>query len=438
MGAGRAQGTIDYLLLGGGLAAATAAEALRQRDRAGSIIIVSGDAAYPYHRPPLSKEYLRGEIGTEGTYGAGGIYVHPLDWYESQHVEVLRGANAAALDAESRSVLLANGMTLHYRALLLATGGRARRLPIPGAHLPGVHTLRSLADADALRAELSAPGRRLVVIGSRFIGLEVAASAIMKGAYVTLVDATPRLWRGLMPPALSAYFQEYFTAQGAVLRLGHTPVALLAGADGRVGAVRIAPAQGGSTWEDIRCDVVVVGIGIDLNTELAAEAGLALGERRAVLVDDRMQTSVPEIFAAGDIVTYPDPLAGWMHFEHWDHAVASGQAAAANMTGATSFYHHVPYYFSDQFDLAINMLGYPFPNAQVVLRGSLADNAFSALYVYENRLVAALLVNDASQLDLLRDLIAAGPQVPGNPLVLGDQAFELASLRPSRTPPALP
>src|SRR5258707_9913042 len=156
MSMGRAQGTVDYLLLGGGLAAATAAEALRQRDRAGSIIIVSGDAAYPYHRPPLSKEYFRGEIGTEGTYGAGGIYVHPLDWYESQHVEVLRGVNAAALDAESRSVLLANGMTLHYRALLLATGGRARRLPIPVSHLPGVHTLRSRADSDAPRACVAA------------------------------------------------------------------------------------------------------------------------------------------------------------------------------------------------------------------------------------------------------------------------------------------
>ncbi len=436
MSMGRAQGTVDYLLLGGGLAAATAAEALRQRDRAGSIIIVSGDAAYPYHRPPLSKEYFRGEIGTEGTYGTGGIYVQPLDWYESQHVEVLRGVNAAALDAESRSVLLANGTTLRYRALLLATGGRARRLTIPGAHLPGVHTLRSLADADALRAELSEPGRRLVVIGSRFIGLEVAASAIMKGAHVTLVDSTPRLWRGLIPPALSAYFQEYFTVHGAIFCLGHVPIALLPGADGRVGAVRIAPAQGGSTWEDIFCDVVVVGTGIDLNTELAAEAELALGQRRAVLVDDRMQTSVPEIFAAGDIVTYPDTLAGWMHFEHWDHAMASGQAAAANMTGETEFYRHVPYYFSDQFDLAINMLGYPFPNAQVVLRGSLANNTFSAFYVYDNRLVAALLVNDASQLDLLRDLIAAGSQVPGNPLVLGDPGFDLASLRPSRTPPA--
>jgi NADPH-dependent 2,4-dienoyl-CoA reductase/sulfur reductase-like enzyme len=183
---------------------------------------------------------------------------------------------------------------------------------------------------------------------------------------------------------------------------------------------------------------VVVGIGIDLNTELAAEAELALGQRRAVLVDDRMQTSVPEIFAAGDIVTYPDTLAGWMHFEHWDHAMASGQAAAANMTGETEFYRHVPYYFSDQFDLAINMLGYPFPNAQVVLRGSLANYTFSAFYVYDNRLVAALLVNDASQLDLLRDLIAAGSQVPGNSLVLGDPGFDLASLRPSRTPPARP
>src|SRR5260370_37833281 len=153
MSMGGAQGAVGCVRLGGGLAAATAAEGLGQRDRAGRIIIVSGDAAYPYHRPPLSKEYFRGEIGTEGTYGTGGIYVQPLDWYESQHVEVLRGVNAAALDAESRSVLLANGTTLRYRALLLATGGRARRLPIPSPHLPGVHTLRRLADADALRAE---------------------------------------------------------------------------------------------------------------------------------------------------------------------------------------------------------------------------------------------------------------------------------------------
>src|SRR5262245_44816829 len=164
--------TIDYLLIGGGLASATSAEEIRKRDPRGSILIVGNDPRLPYHRPPLSKEYLRGEIGAEGVYGNGGVYVQRPRWYEEQRVEP-RHAEATALDTRAKTVQLADGHTLGYGSLLLATGGRPRRLDIPGMHLPGVHVLRTLADADALRGELAEPGRQVVIIGSGFIGLEV-------------------------------------------------------------------------------------------------------------------------------------------------------------------------------------------------------------------------------------------------------------------------
>lgn len=195
--------TVDYLLIGGGLASATAAKAIRQRDPRGSILLVTDELELPYHRPPLSKEYLRGEIGAEGVYGKGGVYVHRRPWYEEQRIEVLRGVEARTLDTRAQRVQLADGHAYHYRTLLLATGGRARRLNVPGMDLPGVHVLRTLAESTTLRALFNVPGKRVVAVGSGFIGLETAASALMKGAQVTIVDPLPRIWPQVVPPQIS-------------------------------------------------------------------------------------------------------------------------------------------------------------------------------------------------------------------------------------------
>jgi 3-phenylpropionate/trans-cinnamate dioxygenase ferredoxin reductase component len=426
-----AEQAVDYLLIGGGLASATAAEEIRKRDASGSIVIVTNDPEPPYHRPPLSKEYLRGEIGPEGTYGAGGVYVQLPGWYAQQRVQVMREAEATALDTRAQTLRLADGRVLDYRMLLLATGGRARRLSVPGADLPGVRVLRTLADSNAIRAEIATPGRRVVVVGSGFIGLETAASALVKGAQVTIVEPMARAWHTLVPAFLSEYVEGQFSRRGATLRYRHTATGFVAGPDGRLAAVRVAPADGSGQPDEIPCDLAIVGIGIQLNGELAAAAGLEVDAHHGIVVDERLETAVAGVFAAGDVVAYPDPTVGRMHFEHWDHAIASGLTAATNMAGGDEPYRHVPYFFSDQFDLAFNMLGYPSADAQVTIRGDMAANKFTALYVQGGMLCAALMVNDDAQMDLLRDLIAASAPISGDPQRLADPAFDLGALMPT-------
>jgi 3-phenylpropionate/trans-cinnamate dioxygenase ferredoxin reductase component len=430
MAAASPEQTIDYLVIGGGLAGASAAEEIRKRDTQGSITIVTNDPELPYNRPPLSKEYLRGEIGADGTYGSGGVYVQLPDWYTQQRVEVLSGVEATVLDTSGHAVRLPDGRTLHYRTLLLAPGGRARKLNIPGTDLPGVYVLRSLADSNAIRAELATPGKRVVVVGSGFIGLETAASALQKGAQVTIVEPLPRAWPTMVSPAISDFFQTQFTRRGATLRYEHSVNGFVTGPDGRIAAVQIAPISGSGQPEELPCDLAIVGVGIQLNTELAAAAGLEVDPHHGIVTDERLETRVAGVFAAGDAVAYPDPLGGRMHFEHWDNAIASGQAAGANMAGGDEPYRHIPYFFSDQFDLALNMLGYPSSDAQIVMRGDMSANAFTALYVQNGILRAALMVNDDAHMDLLRDLIAASAPVTGDPQRLADTSFDLASLMP--------
>jgi 3-phenylpropionate/trans-cinnamate dioxygenase ferredoxin reductase subunit len=421
--------TIDYLLIGGGLASATAAEAIRKRDPNGSILIVGDDPHYPYNRPPLSKEYLRGEIQADGTYGNGGIYVQLPAWYEEQRVELLH-TEATALDTTAKAVQLSNGRTLGYGKLLLATGGRPRRLDIPGMDLPGVRVLRTLDDADALRNELAKPGREVVVIGSGFIGLETAANALFRHANVTIVEPLPLPLASLLPPALGQYLRQQFERRGSSLRYLHKPSEFVAGDGGRVNSVRIEPSgdDPAATAEELRCDLVLVGVGIQLNTELAQAAGLEVDQRHGIVVNERLQTSAPDIFAAGDVAAYPDPIVGRTHFEHWDTAIATGQTSGANMAGAGEAYRHVPYFFSDQFDLVINVLGYLGHQAILVVRGEPANDQFTTLFVDDGVLRGAVMINDDAQMDLLRELIAAQTRVP-DLQALHDAGFDLASLK---------
>lgn len=419
---------VDYLLVGGGLAAASAAEEIRKRDDKGSIVIVTTEPWLPYNRPPLSKEYLRGEIQADGTYGNGGVYVQLADWYTEQRVEVQTSTEALVLDTKRQVVTLTDNKELGYRTLLLATGGRPRPLNIPGNNLQGVYLLRTLTDANILREQIT-PGKRIVVVGSGFIGLEVAASAVSKGAQVTIVEPQERIWPSTVSPELSAYFKQQFEKRGAQTYYGYGVTDFVAGSDGKLASMRISPAQGSGQAQDMACDIAIVGIGIQLNTELAATADLEIDPKHGIIVDEHLETSVADIFAAGDVAAYPDPYAGRMHFEHWDNAITSGQIAAANMVGGEEPYRHVPYFFSDQFDLAINMLGYPSSSAQIVIRGDINANKFTALYVQEGSLRAALMVNDDAHMDLVRDLIAAGAQV-SNLQDLSNTSFDLSLLQP--------
>lgn len=415
---------VDYLLVGGGLAAATAAEEIRKRDTSGSILIIAGESRLPYHRPPLSKEYLRGEINDAGTYGAGGVYVQLPPWYGENRVEVSEGVAVARLDTAARTATLVNGAVISYERALLATGGRARSLSVPGANLPGVMALRTLDDASAMRDTLATPGRRVVVIGSGFIGLETAANAMARGAQVAVVDIIGRAWPGMLTPALSDWLQSEYTARGAEFHFSHAPREFLAGPDGRVARVRIAENGEGAPL-DLPADLVVVGVGIQLNTEVAVASGLDVDPRHGVIVDDHLRASAPGVWVAGDLAAYPDPVMGRFHFEHWDNAIASGQTAAANMTGDDVRYSHVPYFFSDQFDLSLNMLGYPSPDAQVTIRGDMASDAFTAVFVQSGVIRAALMVNDDAQMDAWRAAIATNAPAPAT---LASADFDPASL----------
>ena len=424
-----AQQRVEYLLIGGGLASATAAEEIRKRDANGAILIVAAEHHLPYHRPPLSKEYLRGEIGPDGTYGSGGVYAQLPPWYGEQRVEVRQGVGATGLDTDARQVTLSDGSTVSYGAALIATGGRPNTLPLPGAHLPGVFALRTLDDSTAIRQQLNTPARNVVVIGSGFIGLECAANALFKGAHVSIVDPVERVWPGMLTPQLSSYLENEYTSRGATFYLGQSAVEFIAGADGRVGAVRIAQHETGAAPLTLPADVVVVGVGIQLNTDLATEAGLNVDPRHGVMVDDHLRASADDVFAAGDVAAYLDPVMGRFHFEHWDNAIASGQTVAVNMTGGDEAYRHVPYFFSDQFDLSINMLGYPSPDAEVMIRGDMAQDAFTAIFLRDGAIRAALMVNDDAQMDTWRELIEVGAAPPADRAELSDPAFDPASLK---------
>ena len=421
---------VTYLLIGGGLASATAAEEIRKRDPNGSIVIVCKEPQRPYNRPPLSKEYLRGEINAEGIYGNGGIYAHEPEWYDEQRVELLHG-EATTLDPAAKTVRLADGQTLTYDKLLLAMGGRPRALEVPNADLPGIHYLRTVTDSDAIRDELAQHGKRVVVVGSGFIGLETAANSLFRHAQVTIVEPLDRPWPSMLLPTLSRYLSSQYERRGATLRYQHGVTGFTAGDDGRLAGVEITPVDDSAATETetIACDLAIVGVGIVLNSELAQQAGLEVDPRQGIVVDDHLRTSTPDIYAAGDLAAYPDLVLGRMHFEHWDNAIATGQTAGANMTGGDEVYRHVPYFFSDQFDLAINMLGYPSSTAHVVVRGALARDQFSAYFIDDGKMRGVMMVNDDAQMDLARDLIAEAAPVP-EPHALLDPNFDLASLRP--------
>ncbi|HEX8995310.1 MAG TPA: FAD-dependent oxidoreductase [Ktedonobacterales bacterium] len=421
--------TVDYLLIGGGLASATAAEEIRKRDAQGSILLVAGEQHLPYHRPPLSKEYLRGDINADGVYGEGGVYVQLPPWYAEHAVEVRTGVGVTLLDTAAKQATLSDGTLVTYGKALIATGGRPRALTIPGANLPGVYMLRTLDDSTAIRDRLSVPGQHVVVIGSGFIGLEAASNALFKGSSVSIVDPTSRVWAGMLTPDLSAYLENEYTSRGATFYLGHAPVEFVAGEDGRLSAVRIAMQEGGAAPLTLPADLAIVGVGIQLNTDLASEAGLNVDPRHGVMVDDHLHASAPDVFAAGDIAAYLDPVMGRFHFEHWDNAIASGQTAGANLAGADEHYQHVPYFFSDQFDLSINMLGYPSPDAEVVIRGDVAQDAFTAIYIRDGAIRAVLMVNDDALMDTWRELIESGAGAPEDRARLAELTFDPASLK---------
>jgi NADPH-dependent 2,4-dienoyl-CoA reductase/sulfur reductase-like enzyme len=401
------------VIVGGGLAGAKGAEALRAQGYTGAITLIADEHHLPYERPPLSKGYLAGSAAFDEAV------VLPEDWYREHDVDLRLGTRAAALDLAGRRVQVDGGPDVEYDKLLLATGSVPRRLPIPGADAEGVHYLRTREDSDAIRALFGA-GRRLVIIGAGWIGLEVAAAARGAGTEVTIAEVAALPLVGVLGPELAQVFADLHTANGVDLRLG-VQVDEIVTEGGRASGVRL----GGET---LPADTVVIGVGVAPNVDLAAKAGVAVDN--GVLVDAALCTSDPDVYAVGDIANHDHPVLGHrVRVEHWATALNQPATAAAALLGNDASYTELPYFFSDQYDLGMEYIGHAPRGSytQVVVRGDLPSREFVAFWLDDSRRIkAAMNVNVWDVVDEIKPLITAGTAV--DPDRLSDPAVPYAEL----------
>jgi 3-phenylpropionate/trans-cinnamate dioxygenase ferredoxin reductase subunit len=365
------------VIVGGGLAAARAAEALRKEGYEGSITILGDEPERPYLRPPLSKEYLRGESDRER------VYVHPAAFYAEQRIHLRSGTTVRAIEPAARAVVLDDGERVPFDRLLIATGARPRTLPVPGAELPGVMTLRTVTDADAIHAAAT-DAERIVVIGAGWIGSEVAASLRMLGRTVVLVSLGAAPLERVLGPEVGGVYRDLHLEHGVDWRPG-TTVRRIVGTDRVRG---IETSAGGR----VAADLVVAGIGVHPRTEIAAAAGLAVGD--GIEVSATLETSVPGIFAAGDVASAWHPFyERRLRTEHWANAKFQGAAAGRSMLGETAPYDRIPYFYSDQYDLGMEYTGWALASDRLVVRGSIADRQFIAFWLRDGRVVAGMNAN---------------------------------------------
>jgi 3-phenylpropionate/trans-cinnamate dioxygenase ferredoxin reductase component len=386
------------VVVGGGLAAGTFVTELREGGHDGPITLFTDEAHPPYERPPLSKDLLLGNATEDDPL------VHESAWYAEHDVDLRLGTTVTGLHRTAREIELAGGERLGYDRLLLTTGSVVRRLDVPGGDLPGIEYLRRLADADRISAALS-EGRRIVVVGAGWIGLEVAAAARQRGAEVTVVEVLDLPLQRVLGDELARVFADLHREHGVDLRLG-TGVREFAGDGGRVAAVVLTDGT------KLPADAVLVGVGITPATALAEAAGLDVDN--GVLVDAALRTSDPDVFAAGDVANAQHPLLGErLRVEHWANALNGGPAAARSMLGQQVSYEQVPYFFSDQYDLGMEYAGYAPPGRydEVVFRGDQPGREFIAFWLRDGRVLAGMNVNVWDVTDAIQDLIRSGRAV---------------------------
>ena len=401
-----------YVIIGGGLAGSAATDAIRRRDKTGRVLLICAEPHLPYDRVPLSKDYLLGKIEREQ------VFLRPPRFYERNKVELLHQP-ATALDLEKRLVTLADDEQVGFEKLLLATGGRPRRLPIPGADLEGIYYLRNLEDTEAIRRALQG-ARCAVVIGGGFIGCELAAGFAQLGVATTVVELTPAVLSLVVDPETSEFVASYLRQQGVTI-LTQTAAAQFIGERGRVRAVAT------STGTEIEADLVAVGVGIAPNTELATAAGLTVDN--GVVVNEYLEAA-EGVYAAGDMARYYSPTLGHsLRVEHYDVALQHGRLAGANMTGERRAYTELPYFFSFMGEVQINVIGDMSRRQQCVRRGALGlDPGFMQFYFADGLLQAALSVNrNGALLQAARERILQRRPV-AQPEAFADETQDLASL----------
>jgi 3-phenylpropionate/trans-cinnamate dioxygenase ferredoxin reductase component len=389
-----------FLIVGASLAGAKAAETLRAEGFDGQITLIGEEIDRPYERPPLSKDYMLGNAPRDKAH------VHEENWYGDHDVELLLGVRVTQIDPGAHSVTIDNLERLSYDKLLLATGSRPRRLNVPGSDLAGVRYLRTLPDADHLVDSLR-PGLRVVIVGGGWIGMEIAAAVVSRGGSVTLVETDTLPLRRVFGDEVGAIYAALHRAHGVDFRFS-SGVAEFTGSNGALTSVRLAD---GST---VPADLVVVGVGITPNVELAEAAGIAVDN--GIVTDAALRTSAPDVYACGDVASFYAPMLGKrIRLEHWGNALKGGPAAAKSMLGRDVTYDEVPYFFSDQYDLGMEYAGYVEPGGydRVVFRGSteIADGQapeFLAFWVREGRVLAGMNANVWDVQDDLQKLVRAG------------------------------
>lgn len=382
--------TTTIVIIGAGQAGCWAAQTLRSEGFTGRLILVGEEPHPPYERPPLSKDVLSGAALPDSTR------LMKPEAFEALGLEWRPGVQVCQIERAAKQVRLADGQTLSYDKLILCTGGRARRVALPGADQVPLHTLRTLEDAQALAPKLST-GRRVVVLGGGWIGLEVAATARKQGAEVIVVESQNRLCERSVPAAVSMHLLALHKAQDTRVLLGISVNGFAKLADGRL---EVLLADG----SELRCDTIVLGVGLLPNDELAREAGLACDG--GVLVDAQCRTSDPDILAAGDVAVAPNPWAGRpMRLESWQNAQEQGIAAARSALGHAVDYQPLPWFWSDQYDMNLQIYGMPTAAHRVVLRGDQASGSFVLFYLAGNVVQAAIGPNSARDLRFARRLI---------------------------------
>lgn len=406
--------TPAFVIVGAGQAGGEIAFELRRAGFTGRVQLIGDEAHIPYKRPPLSKTYFAGSTTLES------LYVMPHAALDKAHIEFLGGTRVERIDRVAKAVLLGDGRALPYDRLALATGGRARPLNLPGAGRPNVFLLRTIGDVDAIRP-LCAPGKRAVIIGGGFIGLETAAVAVKLGLKVTVLEGLPRVLARVTVPEVSSFFERVHREAGVDLRTGVAVTAF----EGEPDVTHVLLDDG----TRIETDLVIAGIGLLPNTELAADAGLSVDN--GIVVDELTRTSDPDIVAAGDCTNHPNTFLGRrVRLESVQNAMEQARAAAHALLDRPEPYRAVPWFWSDQYDLKLQMVGLSAGFDEFVLRGDPAtQRAFAAFYLKDGHLIAADTVSRPQDFMFAKKLVAA--RAPLSAAQLADESVSLKTLLPA-------
>jgi 3-phenylpropionate/trans-cinnamate dioxygenase ferredoxin reductase component len=395
------------VVAGGGHAAAQVVDSLRRDGFTGRLVMACGEPVIPYQRPPLSKKFLAGELDAER------LPIRHAAYYESIHCELVLGNPVVAIDASAHSVALSDGGTIGYQKLVLAIGGHARPLPIPGSALQNIHVLRTMADVQAIRARV-APGVRVAIVGAGYIGLECAATFRKLGLDVTVIEMMDRVMNRVVAPEMSRFYQAEHAAHGVNL-LTDRKVRAFLGED----SVHAVECDDGT---QVPADLAIVGIGLVPNTQLAQAAGIRCVD--GIAVDEHCRTSDPDIYAIGDCCSHPSPRFGRrIRLESVDNAFEQAKSASANICGKPTPHDKTPWFWSDQYELKLQIVGLSQHYDKVILRGDPASRSFSCCYLRGGELIALDAVNHAKDFMAARKLIAE--RVRPDPSRLGDDALAL-------------